>query len=85
MHEEVRAVLRTVPKLAGVVDTLPVDADLWAAGMDSLTSVHVMVRLEDHFDLQFSEDALTRDTFGSIQAIAAAVSAVVASREGVTR
>jgi acyl carrier protein len=85
MHEEVRAVLSTLPRLAGVVDTLPVDADLWSAGMDSLTSVHVMVRLEDHFALQFTEDALTRDTFGSINAIAAAVAAVVASREGGSR
>ncbi|WP_030434534.1 acyl carrier protein [Actinoplanes subtropicus] len=80
MREETRAVLRTVPKLAGIVDTLPADADLWSAGMDSMTSVQVMVRLEDHFAVEFPDEALTRETFASIDAIAAALSAVLGAR-----
>ncbi|MET7737663.1 acyl carrier protein [Streptomyces sp. NPDC005402] len=81
MEDQVRAVLSTVPQLAGIVEDLPSDADLWSAGMNSLTSVQVLMRLEDSFDIEFREEDLTRETFGSLRTIAAAVSALLAATE----
>jgi acyl carrier protein len=44
--------------------------DLWAAGMDSLGGVNLMVQLEEVFEVQFPDVLLTREAFRSISSIA---------------
>ncbi|MCD9899496.1 phosphopantetheine-binding protein [Streptomyces sp. MT29] len=49
------------------------DADLWSAGMDSLSSVAVIVAVEEQFGVEFPDELLTREVFSSAAAIAEAV------------
>lgn len=74
--EQVRAVLRDHGKLATDAATLAPDADLYAAGMTSHASVNVMLGLEGAFDLEFPDRLLTRASFQSIAAIAAAIAEI---------
>jgi acyl carrier protein len=64
-----------VAREAGVGDEadLADNRDLWAAGMDSLGSVNLLVHLEQAFDVQFPDELLARDVFTSIDSIAAAL------------
>ncbi|MFE7135614.1 acyl carrier protein [Streptomyces sp. NPDC057638] len=66
--------------LGGSVDiaSLGPDTDLWEAGMDSLRSVSLMVALEDEFDIEFTDELLTRETFASKSGITAAVTTLAA-------
>ena len=81
MQEQIRALLADLPKVAEVAEALPEDADLWSAGMDSLTSVQLMLRLEDHFGVEFPDDALTRDTFGSIRSLCGVLGGLLGERK----
>ncbi len=74
MTSEIRRILKDHGRLPGDVDELPVDADLYRAGMTSHASVNVMLALEDHFDIEFPDRMLTRNVFESISAIEAALS-----------
>ncbi|CAM5243320.1 MULTISPECIES: phosphopantetheine-binding protein [Streptomyces] len=52
---------------------LSADTDLWRAGMDSLSSVSVVVAVEEQYDVEFPDELLTREVFSTAAAIAAAV------------
>lgn len=58
-------------RLSSSVDTLSDDADLYAAGLDSLAIVNVMLAVEDRFDVEIPDGDLNRATFSSISALAA--------------
>ncbi len=73
MIEEIRKIIRDHARLSGDADALPLDADLYQAGMTSHASVNVMLALEDHFDVEFPDRMLTRSVFESIASIAAAL------------
>jgi acyl carrier protein len=62
--------------------SLTVSTELWSSGMDSLTSVSVMVAVEDEYDFEFPDEYLTREVFSDAEHIAAAARAVIESREG---
>jgi acyl carrier protein len=70
---QIRTVLRDHARLPVDVDSLGADADLFAAGMSSHTSVNVMLALEDTFDVEFPDAMLKRSVFESIASIDAAV------------
>jgi acyl carrier protein len=71
--EEIRKIIELHGRLASDVSELPVDADLYQAGMTSHASVNVMLALEDHFDVEFPDRMLTRAVFESISAIETAL------------
>jgi acyl carrier protein len=73
IDDDIRAVLREHARLPGDPADLPVQADLYQAGMSSHASVNVMLALEDAFDVEFPDEMLTRDVFESIAAIRSAV------------
>ncbi len=50
--------------------------DLWVVGMSSLTAVRVLMDLEDDFGITLPSDVLTRETFSSVERLAAVVAAV---------
>ena len=81
--EQTRATIREVlaahAKLPTDVSTLADDADLFAAGMTSFSSVNVMLALEDAFDVEFPDDMLNRSVFESVDAIAEAVTSIAAA------
>lgn len=47
--------------------------DLYEAGLSSLTTVHLMLALEERFEVEFTEKMLARRTFQSAQIIAEAI------------
>lgn len=67
--ETIRAVLRDHGRLAEDVATLSDMSDLFEAGLSSHASVNLMLALEEHFNIEFSERMLQRRTFASIAAI----------------
>lgn len=74
MHlEPIRDIVLQHARLSASVEEINASDDLYAAGLTSLTTVHVMLALEDHFDVEFPDSMLSRQTFGSIQSIADAI------------
>ena len=71
MIERIRDVIREHVPLMLDADTLDVCTDLYNAGMSSQASVTLMLALEEEFDVEFPDSALTRSSFQSMDAIAA--------------
>ena len=74
LRAEIRRVLHDHARLPVDVDTIPDDADLFAAGMSSHASVNLMLALEDAFDVEFPDQMLKRSVFESVNGIADAIS-----------
>jgi acyl carrier protein len=68
--EKIRDILSSHGRLTESVANLQDDSDLYQAGLTSLATVGLMLALEDEFDIEFPDSALSRKTFGSINAIA---------------
>jgi acyl carrier protein len=73
----IREVLAQHGRLCVDAGSLREDSDLYSAGLTSLATVNVMLALENHFDIEFSDAMLSRKTFASIEAIAEAVAELV--------
>jgi acyl carrier protein len=71
--EPIRALLAEHARLLVDVSTLADDADLYAAGLTSLSTVNLMLAIEDHFDVEFLDRMLGRKTFGSIRSLSEAI------------
>lgn len=69
----IRRVLIDHGRLNTDADSVPVDTNLYQAGMSSHASVNVMLALEGDFGLEFPDHMLTRSVFGSIAAIRVAL------------
>lgn len=68
-----RSILRTHGRLATPPEALGMDADLFAAGLDSLAIVNVMLGIEEAFDVELPDRLLSRATFSSLRSLDAAV------------
>lgn len=75
MHvsEQIRSLVAEHARLLVDVNTLSDDDDLYAAGLTSLSTVNLMLALEEHFDVEFLDRMLGRKTFGSIRSLAEAI------------
>ncbi|NHU85373.1 acyl carrier protein [Kocuria sp. JC486] len=71
--ETVRQVVAQHAHLSTDAATLAETDSLYGAGMTSHASVNVMLGVEDAFDIEFPEEMLTKETFESLNSIAAAV------------
>ena len=71
--EEIRSILAEHGRLRIDADKLADDADLYEAGLTSLSTVNLMLALEEHFDVEFSDRMLGRKTFASIRSLADAI------------
>jgi len=76
--EKVRAVLGQHARLSASVDSLTDDSDLYEAGLTSLTTVNLMLALEDQFNVEFDDKLLKRKTFSSIRALSDAIQGLLA-------
>lgn len=74
---KIREILSKHGRLSADVMSLAPAADLFAVGLTSLTTVHIMLALEDEFEVEFPDRLLGRKTFESIQSIAEAVQELV--------
>lgn len=74
MHADaIRSILSEHSKLSVDISTLSNDSDLYDAGLTSLTTVNIMLAIEDHFDVEFEDSMLSRTTFQSIDSLVEAV------------
>lgn len=67
--------------MGGAIESLADDADLYAAGLTSRASVHVMLALEDEFDIEIPDHMLNRHTFQSVASIRDGISSIVDSED----
>ena len=71
MQDEIRAILARSGRLAVPVENLEDEADLFAAGLDSLAIVTVLMSIEERFDIELPDELLSRRSFSSIGTITA--------------
>lgn len=71
--EQIRAIVAEHARLLVDVRELGDDSDLYEAGLTSLSTVNLMLALEEHFDVEFEDRMLGRKTFGSIRALDEAI------------
>jgi acyl carrier protein len=71
--EPIRAILAGHARLLVDVDTLTDESDLYEAGLTSLSTVNLMLALEENFDVEFLDSMLGRKTFSSIRALSDAI------------
>ena len=76
IHKQIRHIISTHGRLATNVANLSDGDDLYDAGLTSLITVNLLLAIEDHFDLEFPDDLLSRRTFQSINSIATAVESI---------
>jgi acyl carrier protein len=69
----IRQILAKYGRLAVDAHSLQDDSNLYLAGLTSLATVNVMLALETHFDIEFPDAMLGRQTFTSIESIAEAI------------
>jgi acyl carrier protein len=71
--EQIRPLVAAHGRLLVPIDQLDDDADLYQAGLTSLSTVNLMLALEEHFEVEFLDRMLGRKTFGSIRSLASAI------------
>ncbi len=81
MKATIRKILDEVARLEVPLATLGDDDNLYAAGLSSLATVHVMLALENAFDIEIPDQMLTRQLFRSVDSLAAAVEVIRQQQE----
>lgn len=71
--DRIRAIVAQTVKLSKDIAAVQDNDDLYTLGLTSLTTVNLMLSLEDEFDIEFDDGMLSRQTFESITALAEAV------------
>lgn len=72
--EQIRPLIAEHARLRVTIDQISDDADLYEAGLTSLSTVNLMLALEEHFEVEFSDRMLGRKTFSSISSLSSAIS-----------
>nr|WTB28346.1 phosphopantetheine-binding protein [Streptomyces sp. NBC_00830]WTB35736.1 phosphopantetheine-binding protein [Streptomyces sp. NBC_00830] len=68
-REEFEGLLRPFLPFLESDEPLTDDADLRDLGLDSLATVELLARLEDHFGIRFADDALRLETFATTRTL----------------
>ena len=79
LTDTIRQAISEHGKLAVDIAGLDDDADLYDAGLTSLSTVTVMLALEDALELEFPESMLSRRTFSCISTIQGALEELLVS------
>lgn len=77
--QQIRTILADYGRLGAAAAQLPEDADLRQAGLTSHASVNVMLALESAFEVEFPDHMLTRNVFGTIATLRAALEELTAA------
>jgi acyl carrier protein len=67
--EKVREILAKHSRLDVDISSLEEGDDLYELGLTSLTTVNIMLAIEDAFDIEFPDSKLNRKTFNSIESL----------------
>jgi acyl carrier protein len=81
MQEIVRRLLEEHGRLHSPVAGLSSDADLYGVGLTPFAAIRVMLALEEQFEIEFPVRMLCRQSFASIDAIAACLVELVGSSD----
>ncbi len=76
--EKIRQILAAHGRLSVDAQSLDTGDDLYDAGLTSLTTVNVMLAIEDAFDIEFPDNKLNRKTFDSIESLVEVVEELIA-------
>lgn len=76
-QDQIRTIVAQHARLSADVAQLSDSSDLYAAGLTSLTTVNLMLAIEDHFDIEFPDKMLGRKTFESIQSLSEAIEEIL--------
>ena len=71
--QEIRSLIAAHARRPVDVEGIGDDASLYDAGLTSLSTVNLMLAMEEHFDVEFPDRMLGRKTFGSIRSLSEAV------------
>ena len=71
--QEIRKIVAAHGRLTTDVEKLADESDLYEAGLTSLSTVNLMLALEEHFDVEFLDRMLGRKTFQSIRNLSEAI------------
>ena len=71
--DPIKTILAEHGRLNVDVGSLTDDSDLYEAGLTSLSTVNLMLALEEHFNVEFLDRMLGRKTFGSIRSLSEAI------------
>ncbi|NUX59148.1 acyl carrier protein [Paraburkholderia youngii] len=74
MKEILRRIICESVHLRGWPDTLNDETDLYAAGLESIATVHLMLAIEETFEVAIPDEMLGRQLFSSINSMADAIS-----------
>ena len=78
--EAIRTVLRAHGRLSVAVEALEDYGNLYEAGLTSHATITLMLALEEHFAVEFSDRMLSRAGFASIAAIRSGLDEVMGAR-----
>lgn len=67
--QKVREILAKHSRLDVDIKSIKEDDDLYELGLTSLTTVNIMLAIEDAFDIEFPDSKLNRKTFDSIESL----------------
>lgn len=71
--DQIRDIVLQHARLSCDPEKVTADANLYDLGLTSLTTVNLMLALEEHFDVEFPQHLLSRKTFESIRALAESI------------
>jgi acyl carrier protein len=80
LEDKIRDILGKRGGMAATIGSVPRDANLYEAGLTSLSTVQIMLSLEEEFDVEFPESMLNRNSFASISEIQRRIEALVTKR-----
>jgi acyl carrier protein len=69
MNAQLEAILRRYLVLVPEGQSVPLETELTALGLDSLSALGLLLELEDLFDITFPDSLLTANTFRSAQSL----------------
>ncbi|EEA01528.1 phosphopantetheine-binding [Burkholderia sp. H160] len=73
VKKELREIITKVAHLDILADNISDDADLYEIGLSSLNTIHLMLAIEDHFNVEIPDPMLSRNLFQSINSLANAI------------
>lgn len=78
MHTEtIRDILTKHARLPQDLSQIAVTDDLYELGLTSLSTVNIMLAIEDAFDIEFPDTKLNRKTFSSIESLSDTVAEIL--------
>ncbi len=77
LHVLYSIVENNITDLKKPISEIGADENLFALGMNSISSIKIVVALEEYFDFEFEDEKLTVDTLHSINSISKYISECV--------